>query len=288
MQNQALKPKLIPSIAFFCVPKSFSGHIGIIQRNALRSWRAICPKSEILIFGEEEGIREACVEIGALHISDVATNEYGTPLLNDVFAKATNMCNAPVMCYVNADLILPPNFLEPLAVLTHWRSRFLMIGECWNLEVRELLDFAQMDTWHKLKAKVRFEGKRRGQTALDFFAFPRGLYSNYLPLALGRGGFDNWLVWEARRLGAPVVDVTEALTVIHQQHDYGHIAGGRAWAHDGLEAARNRQLAGGIGHMYYLADATHRWSEGRVRRRWLYLGRIHHRILRFKYHFSRR
>jgi hypothetical protein len=42
------------------------------------------------------------------------------------------------------------------------------------------------------------------------------------PLAIGRFWWDNWLLWKARSLGAPVLDATTVVTAIHQNHDYSH------------------------------------------------------------------
>ena len=42
-------------LTFFSTPKPFVGHIDVIQRNALRSWRQIHPDIEILLFGDDAG-----------------------------------------------------------------------------------------------------------------------------------------------------------------------------------------------------------------------------------------
>ena len=37
---------------------------------------------------------------------------------------------------------------------------------------------------------------------------------------IGRPGYDNWLIWRARRSRIPVIDATKELTAVHQNHDY--------------------------------------------------------------------
>ena len=37
---------------------------------------------------------------------------------------------------------------------------------------------------------------------------------------VGRPGYDNWLIWYARRNFIPVVDISEEIIVIHQSHHY--------------------------------------------------------------------
>ena len=37
---------------------------------------------------------------------------------------------------------------------------------------------------------------------------------------IGRPGYDNWLIWKARRSLIPVVDASESVKAIHQNHYY--------------------------------------------------------------------
>ena len=57
-------------ITFFTTAKPFTGHNGIIQRNALASWTRVCPDAEVILFGDEEGAAETARELG-LSVSSV-------------------------------------------------------------------------------------------------------------------------------------------------------------------------------------------------------------------------
>ena len=74
-------------LSFFTIPKPFAGHIGVIQRNALASWRAVLPGAEIVVFGDEPGAGDAAAAVGARFVPDVERNEYGTPLLGSTFRR---------------------------------------------------------------------------------------------------------------------------------------------------------------------------------------------------------
>lgn len=274
-------------VTVFCVPKAFQGPMATIQQNALRSWARLRPACQILVFGNDPGVAQAAVECGVQHCATVARNDFGTPLLSDVFAQAEQSAQHELLCYVNADIILLNDFMEAVRRVREWTRHFLVIGECWNLDVTEPLSFDQSDWEAGLRQSVQQHGQRRGKTALDFFVFPRGLYQRWLPLALGRAAFDNWLVWEARAMGQPVVDIGGVATVIHQNHDYAHVAGGRRWSHTGAEAIGNRALAGGKRRLYYLADATHKLCPNGVKRRLMHHGRLEHWLLRAGKHFGR-
>jgi len=41
-------------------------------------------------------------------------------------------------------------------------------------------------------------------------------------LVIGRVFWDQWLVWKEQEAGAAVVDASEAVMAIHQNHDYGY------------------------------------------------------------------
>src|SRR5712664_779088 len=99
-------------LTLFAVPKPFKGHFGVIQRNAISQWVRLRPKPEILLFGDEEGTVEIAQEFGLRHIPEVKRNQCGTPLLNDLFAKAHALASYNILCYVNADIMLLGDFME--------------------------------------------------------------------------------------------------------------------------------------------------------------------------------
>src|SRR5262249_21576215 len=149
--------------------------------------------------------------------------ESGTPLVNDLFEKAEELANHPVLCYANCDILLRKDFLDAVQRISRWSSRFLMVGECWNLDVETALPFADRNWEAMLQDRVAKVGKPRGPFGIDYFVFSRGLYGRLPAFALGRSYFDNWLIWKVRSMGVPVVDATSEVIAIHQNHDYGHL-----------------------------------------------------------------
>lgn len=244
-------------LTLFALPKPFRGHIATIQRNAIGSWVRLHQACEVLLFGDAEGTGEVAKEFGLRHFPSVAGNEFGTPLLSNVFMKAEGAAQHDLLCYVNCDIILTSDFLVAVERVRQSCRRFLMVGECRNLEMGGVLSFDQPGWQEGLKRRALEHGKSRGLSAIDYFVFPRQLYGVIPPFALGRAYFDNWLIWKARALGAAVVDATRTVVAIHQHHDYSHVAGGRQYVLEGKEAQRNLQLAGGLRHRYWICDATH-------------------------------
>jgi hypothetical protein len=226
-------------ITFFTLPKPFEGHSGTIQRNALRSWLRVAPDVQVIAIGESDPT------LGVEHVQDVARNEYGTPLLDSAFAIAEDHARHDVLCFANADILLPSSLASAVAIAAS-RTPFLVVGECWNVRVDGETD------------AVPVGGRKRGADAIDYFVYSRGLYRQLPPFAVGRPAFDNWLIWFARTSGATVIDATARVHAVHQDHSYAHV-GSLDEVRRGPEAARNRQLAGGgRARLYSRFDATHR------------------------------
>jgi hypothetical protein len=253
-------------LTILAMPKAFQGHIGVIQRNAITSWTKLSPRPEIYLFGEEEGIAEIAAELQIHHLHDIARSDFGTPLLDDLLRRARDFAQTPLLCYVNSDIMLLQEFLDGVTQIQAQFKKFLGVAHRLNVDLKEPLDFAA-DGERKLRSEILPRGLPGNHTAIDVFVFPRDVYQQVPPLALGRAWFDQWLIKEARRQGIPVVDVTKVARAIHQEHDYGHIAGGQKGAYWGEEARRSLALYGGVPHAFTLLDVTHELlRDGRIGR----------------------
>jgi hypothetical protein len=243
-------------LTIFTIPKAFRGHAGIIQRNAVESWTRLRPRAEVILLGSDDGTAEVARELGIRHIPDVATNEHGTPVLNDIFRRAEEAAAFPWMCYVNADIIILDDFVERLAEAQKQLAKFLYVSKRVNIDITEPLGFSQ--GWQAaLKARVHAVGSDGSHTAIDVFAFPKGTYAQMPGFYIGRLWFDQWLIKAALQNHLPVVDASLVAPVVHQNHDYGHVPGGYDQVWRGAEAEHNFALYGGVRHAFTLLDVTH-------------------------------
>lgn len=250
-------------LTFFAIPKPFKGRIDIIQRNAIQSWIQLRPSCEIILFGDDEGTANLAREFGTRHYPDVVRNENGTPLLNDIFKKAQQAAAHKLLCYVNADIILLSDFLN--AVQRVRFSHFLMVGQRWDVDFNQAINFNLPD-WEPAMRRLAYAAVLHPPTGIDYFVFPRGLWGEIPPFAIGRTAWDNWLIYGARSRRAPVVDATQSATAIHQNHDYGHLPLGKNEAWNGPEAFRNQELAGGYKKFFTLLDATWKLTDQSLER----------------------
>lgn len=244
-------------ITIFSIPKGFGGHATVIQRNAIRSWKLLHPANEIILFGDDEGTHETAAEFGLRHVSEVARSQQKTPLVDDIFEQAQSLATYNILCYVNADIILMSDFIRAIKqVSTHQQDRFLLIGQRWNLDVAESLEF-EAGWEEQLRSSVTKHGELYTIAGIDYFVFSRNIFEKIPPFAIGRTTWDNWLIYSARRQGIPVIDATPVVMAVHQNHDYSHIQGGESEAYKGQEAMLNRKLGGNYAYLFDMHDATH-------------------------------
>jgi hypothetical protein len=253
-------------LTFFTIPRAFRGHLDMIQRNAIQSWQRLSPACEVILMGDDPGTMQAATELEVRHIPAIDRNAFGTPLVSSIFAEAQRTATYSILCYVNADIILMSDFLPGVRSVALRKSRFLLVGQRCDVDIREPLAFRP--GWeHQLRRSLAERGRLHGPTGIDYFVFPRGLWAEIPPFAIGRAAWDNWLIYQAKSNAASVIDLTRMVTVAHQNHDYDHIAGGKAAAFIGVESGQNRALAGGYSHLYTLADADYQLTRNGIRRK---------------------
>src|SRR5215216_3231269 len=145
-------------ITFFSAPKPFTNpHIALIQRNAIKSW-TLLPDIEVILLGEETGLAEAAGELGVKHVANVKRNDKGTPLISSMFQLARENSLSDLLCIINADMILLPDFIEATmessSLLLDRRQhtlkgtraggaqRFVLLSQRWDYDITSPIDFS--------------------------------------------------------------------------------------------------------------------------------------------------
>jgi len=166
-----------------------------MQRNAIQSWALLDPTPEIIVFGDEEGAADACRELGVQHEPNVARTASGMLFADDLFDRAQRLASSEILCYANCDMVLCPDFVNAVGAVHRWgkSSPLLIVVQRWNAIVDEVLDGT--GEWRPLlEARAKDEADPGPIYALDVFAFTRGLFDRVPPFAIGRIGWDNWMV----------------------------------------------------------------------------------------------
>lgn len=238
-------------------PKPFgkNAHIDMIQRNCIIACKNLAPEVEFVLVGYEEGIENTANELGVKCYTNVRTTPQGTPLVSSIFELARSVNNSPLLSIINADNLIFPDYLRLAQALLLHEDKFLACGERWNFNITS--DVQVGEDWQgKLKEKLIHEGKRSSlEFAMDYFIFPRQCFIEIPDFAIGRSGWDNWMVYTARKKGWKVIDVSEAIVVGHENHDYSHLPGGKP-PYRLPETLENIRLAGGKYHLFLRHDVN--------------------------------
>ncbi len=250
-------------LTIFTAPKPFKdAHISVIQRNAIQSWKALGLDVQVILMGKDEGIAEAAAELGVSHRPDVGCNALGTPLISSMFDLARQANDAPLLLCINADIILLPGLLEAIKKISGQVPQFLAIGQRWDLDQRQPLSFEP--GWaDRLSREAQQRGRLHRPVGSDYFIFPRSCYTQVPDFVIGRSAWDNWMIYDSRRKKIPVVDLTSSVRVIHQEHDYSHLPGGKP-PYQLPETMNNIRLAGGRRTIFYIIDANYELEDGKL------------------------
>jgi len=213
-------------ITLFSTCKPFRGIYEHIQYNALQSWSLLQPRPNVILFGDDAGTAEAAQAFGFEHIPNVGSHKFKEqdldgptrhatkPSMSSTFNTAMKMTDGNLLVYVNADILLT-NLTSEFLRVQQQLSRFLLVGQRYNVDVRDRLDFCQ--NWAD---PLRALGKLHPPCGIDYIAFTKGLWKKLPNFALGYVGFDNYLVFNALARHIPVVDGTKTILALHQEHPF--------------------------------------------------------------------
>lgn len=255
-------------LTIFSAPKPFlDAHIAAIQRNAIQSWLQMGPDVEVLLIGEEEGLAEAAAQLQVTHIQGVRRNKQGTPLVSSIFKIAREAAQADLLLFANTDMLFFPETLPLALEVREIAIEFVLLGQRYDLDVPQQLEFSS--GWPaRLHAELRSRGRLHALGGSDYFLFPRHLFASIPDFAIGRAGWDNWMIFHAVSQPWPTIDATPSLTVVHQSHDYSHLSAQKDHQRH-PETFDNTELAGGMRNLFMLLDVKYELVDGRIRRaRW--------------------
>lgn len=264
-------------LTVFTAPKPFTNpHITTIQRNAIQSWIHLGPEVEVYLMGNEQGMPEIAEAFQVRHFPEVKCSEQGTPKISSMIEIARQNSDTPYLGILNADIMLMSDFVEATRQIGEQTEKFLFLGRRWDLDVEHELEFNS--GWEiRLQEDVEKRGVLHGPVGSDYFLFPRELLADMPDFTIGRSGWDNWTIYHAVKSGWRVVDVTRSAMIVHQNHDYSHLPGGKP-PYDLPETKQNIATAGGVKTMYSILEANTVLVDGKLKPVPMSLPRLLHRL----------
>jgi len=223
-------------ITIFTIPRPFTGHFGVIQRNAIQSWLLLEPMPQVLLFEKPTPPLRRMARLFGVELLNVDCNPFGTPLITDALQQAQELAAHDILCMANADNIYLSDMLPAVEFVASQFKQFLIIGQRWNLsmtmelettvmgrrwqihqQITEILEFQEgWEDYIRQRALAQDDMEHVG--AVDYLIWRGDFYQDLPPLAVGQKGYDSLLVWLANQAEIPVIDVTRAVMVIHQDH----------------------------------------------------------------------
>ena len=246
-------------ICIFTCVRPFVGEQDRIQRNAIESWLHLDPKPQIILFGSDDGVHTIAHEYNLLGVSGVQCSESGAPLLNDVFRVAQGISQTDIMMFSNSDMIYIQSLLNTIDLVDEQiKKDYLVVGRRWDVDIKSRINFS-IPWWPAWVLSA--SNLLHGISGIDYFVFRRPAWVNIPAFAVGRPAWDNWLLGKAVEYGHSVVDATNGITAIHQNHSLNP-------NRDGKEADHNRRLREiGIKVTGTTNDANWEINDGKLRKR---------------------
>ncbi|HVP21145.1 MAG TPA: glycosyltransferase family A protein [Anaerolineaceae bacterium] len=237
-------------------------HIINLQRNAFQSWKELGPDVDIVVVGEEAGLAEVCQEMNLRRAPAIRRNQGGTPLVSSIYELGRQASTSPLLAYINADILVMPDFLEGARQAAEKYQKFLIMGRRWDLDVTAPIDFSE--GWQaRLWQQVQSTGKHHRRVGSDYFIFPRDCFVDIPDLTVGRAFWDNWMIYWARRNHWATIDGSDGIQIIHQNHDYSHLPHGQSH-HKHPDTYENVRLGGGSRTTFLLDDANKKLTPGGI------------------------
>ncbi|KAI0566810.1 glycosyltransferase-like protein [Gracilaria domingensis] len=226
--------KALPSIHFFTSPKPFVGADRDPQIRAINSWLQLNPRPLITLLGNGAGYAQVCSKFHLQHERNIDQTFLQVPMLNSML-HVVNSSSADIVVFLNADILLFDDFLFAVRKLqTELSPGWLGIAARWDVSstpyrANSLLrrSFRQ----HAVK-QARTTGTLHTYGGVDLWVWDTSsgpLLQGPIPrFIFGRGRYDNWLTHETiAQKRRSVVDLSEAVTLVHVTHNYNLVKGVR-------------------------------------------------------------
>ena len=207
-------------LAIFTTLKPSEGQAAEIQARSLENWRAVFRGADIV--------------------------EFEGPLVpfKRMVEDVEHDSESEILMYANADVLFD-------------KSQMLQLERALGEQLPPILCRGFLLTGQRIDILEDGTKRLHRPSGMDYFIFKRGMFRDLPKVVMGRAYCDNALVAYCLRSKIPVIDASYAISVEHQFHDYGHIAGGRTSVWNGEEALENKRVNGLRDFGPNVLDATH-------------------------------
>lgn len=226
------KEQHLPSITIYTTLREFDYN----KRAAVQSWLRLPQVVKVVLVGRVEYLREDAIREQKesnskvlLEVDDrVDTNFLGRPLFNSLI-YLTMTAETDIAIFVNADVHILPDVIFALNRVYKAFPNFAAMAARWDIDdSHDRLSRSKDESPEQLREWVINEGTLHAYGGVDLWAYNvnRPLLDLQIPhFVTGRGKYDNWFTHQLTTSERTNIDLTEAVTLIHRNHDRDANAG---------------------------------------------------------------
>jgi hypothetical protein len=232
-------------ITLFSTTKPLSSTDAILSlKRACASWKLLDGVSQIILFGNDFGVKEFAHEHNIEYYPDIEYSD-NLPLLSAIFNKIELVTRNDIVMYTNSDIVLDGNLnkiIEAIKINSGYRD-FYCTGRRWITDKK--FEIITGDDKFSSLAKNAMKMNFDRPTAMDYFVFKKDFFRNIPDFRIARTCYDGWLLSEARRRNAICYDLSYSLKAFHQDHEYLNSINGKNEVYNGEIAIKNQKMLNG-------------------------------------------
>lgn len=192
-----------------------------LNNRTLQNWRSL-HGINVIVFSNCSKVKLISEQAGWT-VLPVIREAAACPILPDMFLEAQRKFRSTYYGYANGDLLFTDGLMKTLEkIFCKFQNdkKILIVGRRTNVN-SSLLSGINSQFGDEVEDYAIKYGERFQPDALDYFItntlFP---WENFLPLAVGRRGYDNWVLAYARLNNFTVIDASDSVTCLHQTLDW--------------------------------------------------------------------
>ncbi|KAH3844279.1 uncharacterized protein LOC127872752 [Dreissena polymorpha] len=196
-----------------------------INNKTLFNWRTL-PDVNLIVFSDSEDVNRLSKAAG-WSVVPIQNKAAGAPILPEMFIEAKKTFKSYFYAYANGDLLFTDSLITTLRTVlcsheyfkSEKSSGLLIVGRRTNIPAASVINDDAI-SWSKLHSLAKSQGELFQTDAEDYFiSDSKYPWESFQPVAVGRRGYDNWVVAFSRYSNKTVIDASETVLCLHQTLD---------------------------------------------------------------------
>lgn len=186
----------------------------IIQSNSLKSWLALNPSPQIIVFGDAPGVHDVCRQYDLTHIPNIRCSE-GMAYMDSMLRITEEVAFFDTLLLLSPNIILyrGSKVLGAAVALSKKMGRFLAICKKSHFNDVQFIHISGDKSYKDFESKLI----STQEWCDGFFMFNKGYFDYHPPFLFGGGGYNKWFHWYGGRYHKSLVWIKDG-NVAQQQN----------------------------------------------------------------------